>query len=65
MDEIREETEYEQMVRWGKEQKYKRNFGPGRPASAQRGTDKAPLFWLAFFALAFVVLFYLGTHSGG
>lgn len=65
MDEMREETEYERALRETRESKYNRDFGPGYPASMQPGTDLAPVFWIVFFAIAFVVLVYLGSHSGG
>jgi hypothetical protein len=63
MDEIREETEYERVVRKGHAQKYKRDFGP-RWGYQQKNADMLPLFWIGFFGIMLLVLFYLGTHGG-
>lgn len=63
MDEIREETEYERVVRAGHEQKYKRDFGP-RWGYQQKNSSNLPLFWFGYVAVILLVLFYLGTHGG-
>jgi hypothetical protein len=65
MDEIREEeTEYERVMRLGEQQKYKRDFGPGYPASNQPGSDKLALFWIVFAVVTIAVYIYFGTHGG-
>lgn len=65
MDEIRDETEYERGEREARELKYKREHGRPPSLSMQKGSDLLPVFWIVFFALAFLVLFYLGSATEG
>lgn len=64
MDEIRDETEYERGERKARELKYKREHGRRPSLSMEKGADLAPVFWIAFALVAFVVLFYLGSTGG-
>ncbi|MFJ6838499.1 hypothetical protein [Streptomyces sp. NPDC091209] len=65
MDENRDETEYERGEREARQLKYKRENGRRPPPSMQRGSDLLPFFWIAFFVVAFLALFYLGSAAEG
>jgi hypothetical protein len=52
-------------VREARELKYRREHGRRPSLSMQKGSDLAPFFWIAFFVIAFLVLFYLGSATEG
>ncbi|MFI5998543.1 hypothetical protein ACIBAC_42745 [Streptomyces sp. NPDC051362] len=64
MDE-RDETEYERGEREARELKYKRERGRKPSLSMLKGSDLAPLLWIAFFTIACVLLLYLGSAMDG